>query len=205
MKVLQSKATAVLALALSGTALFAGPPAKPSAQTSTARSALIAAAPRLQLPLFSAADCPGNISCQGMGSRERQMLELINADRTNPANDAETGGRAHPLKWDPKLAQAALAHSEDMATRHYFSHIDPGGQSPVERFYRVGIQWTAMGENIAKDPTVVSAEEAFMSEPRFQPNHRANILSPKFNHVGIGIVRGPDGLLYVTQDFAQEP
>lgn len=133
------------------------------------------------------------------------MLELINADRINPANDPETGGRARPLKWDPKLAQAALVHSEDMAARHYFSHIDPNGQSPVERFYYAGIRWTSMGENIAKDPTVVRAEEAFMSEPRFQPNHRANILSPKFNHVGIGIVRGPDGLLYVTQDFAKEP
>ena len=42
-----------------------------------------------------------------------------------------------------------------------------------------------------------------MNEPRFQQhNHRGNILSLEYTHVGIGIVKGPDGMLYITQEFA---
>ena len=32
-----------------------------------------------------------------------------------------------PLRWNPALANAALAHSQDMAGRNYFSHTAPGG------------------------------------------------------------------------------
>jgi uncharacterized protein YkwD len=42
-----------------------------------------------------------------------------------------------------------------------------------------------------------------MNEPKFQENHRANILSRTFTNVGIGIASGPDGTLYITQDFVQ--
>ena len=146
-----------------------------------------------------------NTPLREIGSGEKQMLEMINAARSDPANSAETKGRACPLRWDPRLARAALAHSQEMAARHYFGHIDPGGDSPVERIYHAGVQWTALGENIGRGASALTEEANFMSEPPFQPNHRANILSAKFNCVGIGFARGADGLLYVTQDFAQEP
>lgn len=42
-----------------------------------------------------------------------------------------------------------------------------------------------------------------MNEPKFQHNHRGNILNPNYTHVGIGIVKAPDGYLYITQDFAE--
>jgi len=50
---------------------------------------------------------------------------------------------------------------------------------------------------------VFEAESLFMNEPKFQHNHRGNILNPSYTHVGIGIVTGPDGSLYITQDFAE--
>ncbi|MGH9351542.1 MAG: CAP domain-containing protein [Terriglobia bacterium] len=139
-----------------------------------------------------------------MNTLQRQLVEMVDADRLNPANAPETGSRAHPLKWDSRLAEAALKHSEDMAAHHYFSHVDPNGDSPVERVTRLGVQWRALGENIAKNFTVPAAEEAFMNEPRFENNHRGNILNPRYNYIGVGIVRGADGMVYVTQEFAQE-
>ncbi|MGH9402083.1 MAG: CAP domain-containing protein, partial [Terriglobia bacterium] len=135
---------------------------------------------------------------------QRQLVEMVDADRLNPANAPETRGKAHPLKWDSRLAEAALKHSEEMATRHYFSHVDPNGDTPVDRVTRLGVQWRAMGENIAKNFTVPAAEEAFMNEPRFENNHRGNILNPQYNYIGVGIVYGSDGMVYVTQEFAQE-
>jgi DNA-binding NarL/FixJ family response regulator len=74
---------------------------------------------------------------------------------------------------------------------------------PSVRLSRAGIQWLSMGENIATAQSVPRAEAALMNEPKFQENHRANILSPTFTNVGIGIVSGPDGTLYITQDFVQ--
>ncbi|MGH9407316.1 MAG: CAP domain-containing protein [Terriglobia bacterium] len=148
--------------------------------------------------------CPAGAACLKPGELAREMVELIDADRLNAANEPETGGHAQPLRWDARLAEAALAHSRDMAARHYFSHIDPNGNSPVERVTKAGVPWRALGENIAKNFSISGAEEAFMNEPRFQRNHRANILNPGFNCVGIGVVKTTDGMVYVTQEFAQE-
>ncbi|HUY12044.1 MAG TPA: CAP domain-containing protein [Terriglobia bacterium] len=162
-----------------------------------------AAAPQFPGPLTS--PCPDSAPCADIELVERQMLELVNADRLDPANRAETGGGAKPLKWDPRLTRAARAQSEGMAARSILSHYDPNGDSPVERIYRAGVQWVAVGENIAQDFTVAAAESALMNEPRFQENHRGNILSKKFNAIGIGVARAPNGRLYITQDFAEEP
>lgn len=156
-------------------------------------------------PGLPAATCSATGGCQPLPQLAQAMLQLLNQDRAAPANDPETKGDAHPLKWDPRLAAVALAHSEDMIAERYFSHVDPSGDSPAERLYKAGVRWVSMGENIAINYTAPLAEAAFMNEPRFQINHRANILNPKFNYVGIGVVRAPDGMLYVTQDFASEP
>lgn len=136
---------------------------------------------------------------------ERQMLELVNRDRSDPANTAETGGRAGALRWNDQLAAVALQHSRDMMTQRFFAHTDSQGRSPAVRINAAGIQWQAFGENIALCGGVRTAESAFMNEPRFAQNHRANILNRNYTDIGIGIVHGPDGRLYITQDFIENP
>ena len=136
---------------------------------------------------------------------ERQMWVLINQDRLRPETFAETGGRAQPLKWNENLAAVARAHSLDMLERRFFSHVDPDGTTFSMRINEAGIPWQEAGENIAIYETTSGAEAAFMNEPRFQHNHRANILNPSYTDVGIGIVKGPDGSLYITQDFVAAP
>jgi uncharacterized protein YkwD len=140
-----------------------------------------------------------------LGGLERQMWALVNRERLDPATSAETGGRAQPLKWNEKLAAVARAHSRDMLEQRYFDHVDPQGRTLVARINAAGIPWRALGENIALNGTVPGAEAAFMNEPRFQSNHRGNILNANFTEVGIGIVQGPNGSLYITQDFAAIP
>jgi len=136
---------------------------------------------------------------------EQQMYALVNRDRTDPANSAETKGRALPLRWNDRLAAVARAHSLEMLNQGYFSHQDRQGGSVATRVEAAGIKWQAVGENIAIYGGVVRAEAAFMSEPRFNQNHRANILNPSFTDVGIGIVQAPNGSLYITQDFCAGP
>lgn len=142
-------------------------------------------------------------SSAGARELEQEMFSMVNQARLNPANDAETGGRARPLVWDAQLAEAARARSEDMIARNYFSHVDPDGMTPDVYLTAAGIHWQAMAENIVVRSTVERGEAAFMDEPRFQADHRGAILNPQFTHIGIGIVKAPDGELYITQEFAR--
>jgi uncharacterized protein YkwD len=146
-----------------------------------------------------------NFGANRMADLERQMWALVNHERLDPETSAETGGRALPLRWNENLAAVARVHSRNMLEQGFFDHVDPEGRTLSTRINEAGIPWRAAGENIAIDGTVLGAEAAFMNEPRFQRNHRSNILNANYTDVGIGIVRGPDGSLYVTQDFVAIP
>jgi uncharacterized protein YkwD len=140
-----------------------------------------------------------------VNSLEMEMFELVNRARLDPADSAETGGRALPLRWDADLAAVAREHSRDMLMRRYFGHNDPDGRSPGTRIKAAGIPWQATAENIAAFDSVTGAETAFMNEPRFAHNHRGNILNPKYTEMGIGIVRDRNGRYYITQEFIESP
>ena len=146
-----------------------------------------------------------NFGANRIGDLERQMWALVNHDRLDLEASAETGGRAQPLRWDENLAAVARAHSRDMLEQHFFDHVDPDGTTLSTRINAAGIPWQAAGENIAIYGSISGAESAFMNEPRFQHNHRANILNANYTDVGIGIVQGPNGSLYITQDFVATP
>ena len=131
------------------------------------------------------------------------MWELINRDRADRSYTSETDGRALALQWDDRLAAVARMHSEEMARNGFFSHEGADGSSPARRVSMAGIKWLSTGENIANCSGINEAESRFMNEPKFQQNHRWNILNVKYTHVGVGIAQAPDGSLYITQEFAQ--
>lgn len=58
-----------------------------------------------------------------------------------------------PLLWNDTLAAAALAHARDMNANNYFSHISPGGTSPIQRAMALGYAGNYVTENIAKGYT----------------------------------------------------
>ncbi|HEV2246481.1 MAG TPA: CAP domain-containing protein [Terriglobia bacterium] len=189
--------TGLFWIALLTIAISAEAPGRSRPQLAPRQPAEAEAAPRA-----APAGAAQSSGASGMSDLEEQMLALVNRDRRNHANAKETRGRARPLRWNEKLARAARAHSRDMLQHRYFSHFDRQGRSPFVRINATGIHWSALAENIAVNQTVREAEESFMDEPRFQNNHRGNILDPKYTDVGIGIVQAPDGNLYITQDFA---
>jgi uncharacterized protein YkwD len=147
----------------------------------------------------------GALTQAQLAGLEKQMFDLVNHDRQDPAYSAETGGRAQLLKWNEKLAAVARAHSRNMVEKGYFAHTDPDGTTFSARIIATGIRWQAMAENIASNRTVAGAETGFMSEPPSKPNHRSNILSVTATDIGIGIVPGANGNLYITQDFVATP
>lgn len=119
---------------------------------------------------------------------EEEMLNFVNLQRQ------ENG--LSPLVVDSRLTDVARSHSRDMFARGYFSHINPDGQNPFDRMKAAGISFIAAGENIAYAPTTNLADIGLINSPE----HRANILSPDYGHVGIGII---DGGVYGKM-FSQE-
>jgi uncharacterized protein YkwD len=121
---------------------------------------------------------------------EAALLDLINQAR------ADHG--LQPLAVDDRLTQAARKHSELMVEHSALSHQFEG-EPPVQiRFSDESFPSDREGENVDLDQTVNSAHQALMHSPA----HRANILDPNYNAVGIGIVRSR-GNIYVTEDFAR--
>lgn len=118
----------------------------------------------------------------GWQAAGKEILDLTNAARARPR---QCGARhfeaAPPLGWDPRLAAAALAHSESMAQGNYFSHTGRDGRRVGERAERAGYAWQAIGENIA---TGQGAPARAMAGWLASPTHCANVMNPDFTQMG---------------------
>ncbi|MEA2434747.1 MAG: hypothetical protein QOG54_2204 [Actinomycetota bacterium] len=122
----------------------------------------------------------------------RTLMGLINKERA--AHDLP------PLEWCESCAEVALAQSKDMYVNGYFSHVDGDDHDPFERMRAADIAYEAAGENLAIAQSLADAHEGLMASP----DHRANILRPAFDEVGIGVFEGPYGVM-VTQVFRKAP
>lgn len=137
---------------------------------------------------------------------ERQMLDLINEER------AAVG--AGPVELELRLNDAAEDHSSWMLNVDRFSHTGIGNSDPGDRMrdadFNFSGSWT-WGENIAWQsergaPGLADDVENLHDSLMNSPGHRANILNPSFEVIGIGIERGDyngwDAVM-VTQNFAR--
>jgi uncharacterized protein YkwD len=95
-------------------------------------------------------------------------------------------GGAVSLIVRPTLITFAVAHSQRMARNHRLFHTKD-----------VNAPCAYWGENIGVGPTAYSVFRAFLQSP----DHRANILNPKFRHIGIGAIRDDRGRLWITEEF----
>jgi uncharacterized protein YkwD len=100
-----------------------------------------------------------------------------------------------PLNPSPALAALALAHAQDMLTKGYFGHDEPGGQTALDRlsaFYdREGYDNPNYGENIALLQGTADAA-AFVNDWAGDPDHRDILLGPKddpsYSNVGVAVL-----------------
>ncbi|KGR86764.1 SafA/ExsA family spore coat assembly protein [Lysinibacillus odysseyi] len=110
-------------------------------------------------------------------SVEEEVVRLVNVER------AKEG--LSPLKIDWELARVAKYKAQDMHDKNYFSHTSPTYGSPFDMMKHFGISYTAAGENIAKgQKSAAQVVQAWMNSE----GHRANIMSTKYTHIGVGYV-----------------
>lgn len=117
---------------------------------------------------------------------EREMLQLINKERVAVG--------LNPLVLNPSLVPVARAHATDMWERSYFGHVSPEGEDVGDRLAEWDVNYNYAGENLALAPTVSTAHTGLMNSE----GHRDNILEPKYNDVGIGVIdNGVYGKMFV--------
>jgi uncharacterized protein YkwD len=120
---------------------------------------------------------------------EQQLLDL--------ANQARAQAGAPRLTLDAGMSRAARAHAEAMFAARELSHQFDGEPSLPQRLAAATrTQLDQEGENVALDFNAEKGHQHLM----LSPPHRANLLNPAYNVVGLGVVRGGDRL-YIVQDF----
>jgi uncharacterized protein YkwD len=187
------------------------------------------------------------LSSGGPTDQQQYMLQFINEARTDPAAAAQratsnitpdiqatlqyygvnlsateqaiaSATPQPPVAWNPALADAAQAHSQDMANNGFQSHTGSDGSSPGQRMQQAGYSnVSSRGENaFAYAKTVDDAMQAFLIDWGVaNQGHRANLLQPgvsaqdAYRDVGIGIASTSSdssvGPTVVTQDFGARP
>lgn len=124
------------------------------------------------------------------GGPTEVVISLVNTERAKAGCPAVTS--------NAKLAGAALGHSQDMASRDYFSHDTPEGVSAAQRLTDSGYKWSTMGENIAYGQ---SSAQSVMTAWMNSSGHKANILNCAFKEIGVGLAYTSGRTPYWTQDF----
>ena len=101
------------------------------------------------------------------------------------------------MTLDPGLTQAARTHAQAMVDARQLSHQFDGELSLPQRLAATtDLQLDQEGENVALDYDPEHGHEHLM----LSPPHRANLLNPTYNVVGLGVVRNGNRL-YIVQDF----
>ena len=117
----------------------------------------------------------------------REIFDMANQER------AKRG--IAPLIWSNDLVGPAEQWSAAMASKNVLGHRDLSALSAaLPSFER-------LGENIMVGPGTYSASQIHASWMN-SAGHRANILEPRFNRIGIGVY-SYNGQIWATQEFGK--
>lgn len=132
-----------------------------------------------------------------LSAAEAQIVKLSNQERARLGLPL--------LESDSTLAQVSRGHSEEMARLNFFEHESPtpGRREPWDRANLAGVDSEEFGENLffAEGSPVPKTPGMAVSAWMKSPGHRANLLSPSFTRVGVGLAVYRKQV-YVTQMFS---
>jgi hypothetical protein len=113
-----------------------------------------------------------------------------------------------PLVVDARLTELAREHSQDMLDSSYFGHGtgDNTCSGLRERLKKSRVHSLQVGENLHKIAGVEASEVATdtLNSWSDSPPHLKNLLHPRYNRVGVGVIRRR-GLFIVTQILCFQP
>jgi uncharacterized protein YkwD len=171
------------------------------------RAARVVTAALSVVGLWAAAAPAGATSqapATAMAALEQGVLADVNAVRHDHGLSA--------VRFSPKLAAAARAHSVEMAKRGYFGHDSANGSSfdkRIVRYYPLrGTRYWSVGENLLWSSPDVDATGA-VNMWLDSPEHRRILLSARWREIGLSAVHvtsapgtyGGREVTIVTADF----
>ena len=119
-------------------------------------------------------------SCRPMNSSEVNLF--VSTNELRESNGLPALAQQEPLVDQAREWAAALAAQGSL------SHSDP---------YSWNVAWTAVAENVGVSKSMDQIVESLQASP----DHRHNMLSPKYTHQAVGTARGKDGRIYAVQLF----
>jgi uncharacterized protein YkwD len=133
----------------------------------------------------------------GAGTAHSQVEQSLIA----AVNNVRAEHNLRPLRVDPALVLAARAYSTVLLRTNVFEH-----GAFAERMARFGGQGPVFGENLAWGAGNRASVRSFVEAWMNSPGHRANLLRPGWNRIGIAAISGrflgyADATV-VTADFA---
>lgn len=146
-----------------------------------------APAPAAEAPATAGSTPTAAVAVVPLAADDVEAAEQAILDRTNALRASE-GTPA--LVRNPQIDAVAAAWAEHLAATGTFQH------NP-DFFRQIPPGWRTAGENIAMnsyDPV------ALATQWENSPPHRANLVNPAFNQIGIGVVEH-GGLYYGVQVF----
>jgi len=114
------------------------------------------------------------------------------------ANEARANQGLLPLRLDPVLTEASEFHAREMADHAAISHQFDGEPELATRGANAGAHFSLISENVGEAPTSVIIHDLWMHSP----GHRANLLDPNVDSIGIAIVTR-NNQLYAVEDFSR--
>jgi len=155
---------------------------------------------RLFLPLFLlllASLLPSKTTTLTVADFEAAILKQTNLQRAKYQLPA--------LLPNAELSDLARRHARNMARQKFFAHQDKEGMqvSDRQRKYYPQLMVQCIGENLAynQHSRRVFSPTEIVQGWMDSPDHRENILSPDYSHLGVGVVLIADEL-YSVQNFA---
>jgi uncharacterized protein YkwD len=151
---------------------------------------------------------------------EQRIHDLVNTERIQR--------KLKPLRLNERFSKIARAHSEDMARRDFFDHVNPDGNSATQRAiaggfpcrkdqgnggYTIGVSENIFQNNLYSRVTVYQGRTTYhwntldeiarttMEGWMGSPGHRANILKRDVEISGVGVAVAPNDKVYITQMF----
>lgn len=101
---------------------------------------------------------------------------------------------APPVTWSCQLEQAAVEHSEDMASHDFFSHTGSDGLRVSHRATEASYRWQRLGENIAGGhSSIPDVFQGWLDSP----SHCSMMMGSAYDEAGLAL-RSNSGSYYVN-------
>lgn len=118
----------------------------------------------------------------------------------NLVNEERLAAGVPPLMPHARIQQAARAHGRDIFARGALSHLSSDGRTPRERVLGLGARVRLVGENLAYADSALDAHHALVASPE----HRANMLLPRYRLIGVAVLGGGDDGVVLVEDYSDE-